>query len=64
MMTAVEFPPELARIQKILIVGPAWIGDMMMAQALFKLLRLRNPQVVIDVLASGWTRQLLACMPG
>jgi heptosyltransferase II len=59
----VEFPPELARIQKILIVGPAWIGDMMMAQALFKLLRLRNPQVVIDVLASGWTRQLLACMP-
>ncbi|HSC67259.1 MAG TPA: lipopolysaccharide heptosyltransferase II [Cellvibrio sp.] len=62
-MNEMEFPAELKKIQKILVVGPAWIGDMMMAQTLFKLLKLRNPQVRIDVLASGWTRQLLACMP-
>ncbi len=58
-----EFPVALKKIQKILVVGPAWIGDMMMAQTLFKLLKLRNPQVQIDVLASNWTRQLIACMP-
>lgn len=62
-MNEMEFPAELKKIQKILVIGPAWIGDMMMAQTLFKLLKLRNPQVQIDVLASGWTRQLLACMP-
>lgn len=58
-----EFPVELKQIKKILVVGPAWIGDMMMAQSFFKILKLRNPQVVIDVLASGWTRQLLDHMP-
>lgn len=62
-MPVMDFPIELKRINKILVVGPAWIGDMMMAQSLFKLLKLRNPQVVIDVLASGWTRLLLAHMP-
>ena len=62
-MVDISFPAELKKIQKILVVGPAWIGDMMMAQTLFKLLKLRNPQVQIDVLASGWTRQLIACMP-
>lgn len=62
-MPVMEFPEELKRINKILVIGPAWIGDMMMAQSLFKLLKLRNPQVVIDILASGWTRLLLAHMP-
>jgi heptosyltransferase-2 len=62
-MTEIVFPAELKKIQKILVIGPAWIGDMMMAQTLFKLLKLRNPQTQIDVLASGWTRQLIACMP-
>lgn len=62
-MAEFEFPAELKRIQKILVIGPAWIGDMMMAQSLFKILRLRNPQVVIDVLASPWTNALLELMP-
>ena len=62
-MNEMDFPAELKKIQKILVIGPAWIGDMMMAQTLFKLLRLRNPHVQIDVLASGWTRQLLDRMP-
>lgn len=62
-MPVMEFPAEPKRINKVLVVGPAWIGDMMMAQSLFKLLKIRNPKVQIDVLASGWTRLLLACMP-
>lgn len=48
---------------KTLIVGPAWIGDMMMAQSLFKVLKKRNPDLQLDVLASPWTLPLLARMP-
>ncbi|MFL6622670.1 MAG: lipopolysaccharide heptosyltransferase II [Sulfurifustis sp.] len=48
---------------KILIVGPAWVGDMVMAQSLFKLLKLRRPECEIDVLAPAWTASLLAHMP-
>jgi len=48
---------------KILIVGPAWIGDMVMAQTLFKLLKQRHPNVIIHVLASKWTSSLLERMP-
>ncbi len=49
--------------KKILIVGPAWVGDMVMAQSLFKLLKIQNPQVEIDVLAPAWSMPLLARMP-
>lgn len=62
-MNPIDFPAALKNIHKILVVGPAWIGDMMMAQTLFRLLKQRNPAVVIDVLASSWTRPLLARMP-
>ncbi len=48
---------------KILIVGPAWIGDMVMAQSLFRLLKQRDPHVTIDVLAPAWTFSILRCMP-
>ena len=48
---------------KILIIGPAWIGDMMMAQSLFKVIKQRKPDTRIDVLASPWTLPLLARMP-
>jgi heptosyltransferase-2 len=49
--------------ETILIVGPAWVGDMVMAQSLFKVLKQRNPAVQIDVLAPAWTEPLLARMP-
>lgn len=49
--------------QKILVVGPAWIGDMVMAQALFKLLKQLYPHVSIDVLTSHWCYPLLEFMP-
>ena len=48
---------------KILIVGPAWVGDMVLAQSLFKLLEQRHPQLQLDVLAPAWTAPLLAHMP-
>jgi len=50
-------------INNILIVGPSWVGDMVMAQCLFKLLKRRNPDVVIDVLAPAWSFSLLRVMP-
>ncbi len=46
---------------KILIIGPAWVGDMVMAQCLFKLLK--RADVIIDVLAPAWCLPLLARMP-
>jgi len=47
---------------KILIIGPSWIGDMVMAQSLFRLLKQQNPDAMIDVLAPAWTFSLLSCM--
>lgn len=49
--------------QRILVVGPSWVGDMVMASVLFQLLRARQPQARIDVLAPGWSLPLLARMP-
>lgn len=51
------------RENKILVVGPAWVGDMVMAQCLFKLLKQQDPSVLMDVLAPGWSVPLLARMP-
>lgn len=48
---------------RILIVGPSWVGDMVMAQALFIHLRSRFADAAIDVLAPGWSLPLLARMP-
>ena len=53
----------MSDVQRILVVGPAWVGDMVMAQSLFMVLRKRFPQCDIDVLAPAWTRPLLQCMP-
>jgi heptosyltransferase-2 len=49
--------------QKVLVVGPAWVGDMVMAQSLFITLKRQNPDVLIDVLAPGWSLPLIARMP-
>jgi len=48
---------------KILIVGPAWVGDMVLAQSLFKVLKQRYPSAEIDVVAPAWTLPLLERMP-
>jgi heptosyltransferase-2 len=48
---------------KILVVAPSWVGDMVMAQALFKLLHARHPGLELDVLAPRWTFAILERMP-
>src|SRR5689334_23229168 len=48
---------------KVLIIGPSWVGDMVMAQVLFKLLKQTNPQLQIDVLAPNWSLPVLQRMP-
>ncbi|KHD05549.2 ADP-heptose--LPS heptosyltransferase [Candidatus Thiomargarita nelsonii] len=45
----------------ILIIGPSWVGDMVMAQSLFKVLK--QADVNIDVLAPTWSQGLLQRMP-
>jgi len=49
--------------QKILVIGPSWIGDMMMAQSLFMSLKQNDPLCQIDVLAPAWSFPLLDRMP-
>jgi heptosyltransferase-2 len=48
---------------KILVIGPSWIGDMVLAQPMLKLLRARHGDAVIDVLAPRWTLPLVERMP-
>lgn len=56
-------PGETTLAERILIVGPSWVGDMVMAQSLFKLLKEQNPDNHLAVLAPNWTRPLLDRMP-
>jgi len=49
--------------ERLLIVGPSWVGDMVMAQSLFISLRRDDPDVEIDVVAPDWSRPLLDRMP-
>jgi len=48
---------------RTLIVGPAWVGDMIMAQSLFKLMRRKKPDRDIDVLAPAATVPIVSRMP-
>lgn len=48
---------------KVLVVGPSWVGDMVMSQALYIYLERTRPGVLIDVLAPGWSEPLLDRMP-
>lgn len=50
-------------VSKILVIAPSWVGDMMMAQSLFKLLKQQNPEVVIDILAHSYLSPLIKYMP-
>ena len=47
----------------VLIVAPSWVGDMVMAQSLFMVLKAQDSERALDVLAPGWTRVLLERMP-
>lgn len=47
----------------ILIVGPSWVGDMIMAQGLYRALKAQDPACEIDVLAPAWSAGILSRMP-
>ncbi|MGP1939482.1 MAG: lipopolysaccharide heptosyltransferase II [Arsenophonus sp. ET-DL9-MAG3] len=47
----------------ILIIGPSWIGDMMMSQSLYRTLKILHTDVKIDVIAPDWCLPLLKKMP-
>ena len=47
----------------ILVVGPSWVGDMVMSQVLYIYLRQTRPGVTIDVLAPAWSGSILQRMP-
>ena len=48
---------------KILVIGPSWVGDTVLAQPLFQRLRERHPGLQLDVLSPAWTLSLLRRMP-
>jgi len=48
---------------RILVVGPSWVGDMVMSQSLYQVLALTRPNATIDVLAPEWSQPLLDRMP-
>ena len=54
---------QVATQSKILVIGPSWVGDMVLAQSLFKILKQNNPECIIDVAAPAWTLPLIERMP-
>jgi heptosyltransferase-2 len=50
-------------VTRILVIGPAWVGDMVMAQSLFMMLRAREPDAIVDVVGPAWSVPLVARMP-
>ena len=49
--------------RNVLVVGPSWVGDMVMAQSLFQILCQQISDVQISVLAPKWSLPLLGRMP-
>ncbi|MFM2322528.1 MAG: glycosyl transferase putative gt9A [Pseudomonadota bacterium] len=53
----------MALPKKILIISAAWIGDMVISQALFKYIKQQYAETIIDIVAPRWGHELLASMP-
>jgi len=49
--------------KRALIIGPAWVGDMIMAHSLFQELKARAPNRLLDVIAPPATAPLATRMP-
>ena len=49
--------------KKVLIISPAWIGDIVIAQSLLKYIKHHNSRTIIDVLAPVWSHELYSVMP-
>jgi heptosyltransferase-2 len=50
-------------MQKILVIGPSWVGDCMLMQPMLMRLKERHSDCQIDVLAPAWTAGLLNALP-
>lgn len=48
---------------KILVIGPSWVGDMVMSQSLYMALKAQHPHCEIEVLAPAWCKPILERMP-
>lgn len=48
---------------RILIIGPSWVGDSVMAQTLYKRLKDERPDCNIDVVSPQWCLRLMERMP-
>jgi lipopolysaccharide heptosyltransferase II len=48
---------------KVLVVGPSWVGDMVMAQALYRSIKQRSERTRLHVLAPPWSLPVIARMP-
>ncbi len=49
---------------KILVIGPSWVGDMMMSQSLYRTLQARYPQAIIDVMAPALVPSIIIADAG
>lgn len=47
---------------KILVIGPAWVGDMVMSNSLYQQLKRQQPAAQLHVMAPAWCLPLLARM--
>src|SRR6478735_6411391 len=45
---------KIRQMRRALVIAPNWIGDALMAQPLFTLLRKLHPRIAIDAVAPGW----------
>ncbi|MFP3560792.1 lipopolysaccharide heptosyltransferase II, partial [Paraburkholderia sp. SIMBA_049] len=50
-------------MRRALVIAPNWIGDALMAQPLFALLKKIHPRIVIDAVAPTWVAPVLERMP-
>ena len=50
-------------MRRALVIAPNWIGDALMAQPLFALIKRLHPRIVIDAVAPAWVAPVLARMP-
>lgn len=48
---------------KILVIGPSWVGDMVMSQSLYITLKQQHPYAELHVMAPAWCCALLERMP-
>ena len=50
-------------MSRVLVIAPAWVGDVVMTHALIKLLHRENPNAQIDLLCPSWLSSIAKRMP-